>query len=343
MSVLSTNLIKWHKQFGRKELPWQLQTNPYKVWISEVMLQQTQVQTVIPYFLRFMERYPDIESLANSNEDEVLSYWSGLGYYSRGRNLLKAARMLKRENDSVMPKSSEELQLLPGIGRSTAGAILSLGFKNKAPILDGNAKRVFVRYFLIRDSIDLASTSKKLWKIAEDNLPDKECDIYTQAIMDVGALICKRTNPKCLECPLNKNCLAFKKNKQQSLPVRSPKKEKPIKKVHWLMLQNIAGEFLLENRTAKGVWEGLWTFLEFEEEHARKEYIKSLRKNYAVLDKDIKIKHTFSHYKLDINLLSIKIKQNIQNFDNNKVWFNTEELKSVGLPSPISKILNEIK
>ena len=143
MSVLSTNLIKWHKQFGRKDLPWQLQTNPYKVWISEVMLQQTQVQTVIPYFLRFMERYPDIESLANSNEDEVLSYWSGLGYYSRGRNLLKAARMLKRENDSVMPKSSEELQLLPGIGRSTAGAILSLGFKNKAPILDGNAKRVF--------------------------------------------------------------------------------------------------------------------------------------------------------------------------------------------------------
>tara|TARA_B000000477_G_scaffold111354_1_gene105424 strand:- start:315 stop:1187 length:873 start_codon:yes stop_codon:yes gene_type:complete len=290
-----------------------------------------------------MERYPDIESLANSNEDEVLSYWSGLGYYSRGRNLLKAARMLKRENDSVMPKSSEELQLLPGIGRSTAGAILSLGFKNKAPILDGNAKRVFVRYFLIRDSIDLTSTSKKLWKIAEDNLPDKECDIYTQAIMDVGALICKRTNPKCLECPLNKNCLAFKKNKQQSLPIRSPKKEKPIKKVHWLMLQNIAGEFLLENRTAKGVWEGLWTFLEFEEEHARKEYIKSLPKDYAVLDKDIKIKHTFSHYKLDINLLSIKIKQNIQNFDNNKVWFNTEELKSVGLPSPVSKILNEIK
>ena len=134
MSVLSTNLIKWHKRFGRKDLPWQLQTNPYKVWISEVMLQQTQVQTVIPYFLRFMERYPDIKSLANSNEDEVLSYWSGLGYYSRGRNLLKTARMLKAENDSVMPKSSEELQLLPGIGRSTAGAILSLGFKVKAPI-----------------------------------------------------------------------------------------------------------------------------------------------------------------------------------------------------------------
>ena len=343
MSVLSTNLIKWHKRFGRKDLPWQLQTNPYKVWVSEVMLQQTQVQTVIPYFLRFMERYPDIESLANSNEDEVLSYWSGLGYYSRGRNLLKTARMLKAENDSVMPKSSEELQLLPGIGRSTAGAILSLGFKVKAPILDGNAKRVLVRYFFIRDSIDLTSTSKKLWKVAEDNLPDKECDIYTQAIMDVGALICKRTNPECPECPLNKNCLALKKNKQQSLPARSPKKEKPIKKVHWLIVQNMAGEFLLENRTAKGVWEGLWAFLEFEEESARQEYIKHLPKDYVVLDENNKLKHTFSHYKLDINLLSIKLKQNIQNFDNNKVWFNTEELKSVGLPSPVSKILKEMK
>ena len=343
MSVLSTNLIKWHKQFGRKDLPWQIETNPYKVWISEVMLQQTQVQTVIPYFLKFMTRFPNIDSLANSNEDEVLSYWSGLGYYSRGRNLLKAAKILKTDFGSVMPMSSEQLQLLPGIGKSTAGAILSLGFKVKAPILDGNAKRVLVRYFLIKDSIDLTGTSKKLWELAEDNLPDKQCDIYTQAIMDVGALICKRANPECSECPLNDNCLASKNNQQKSLPNRSPKKVKPVKNVYWLILQNKAGAILLENRNTKAVWEGLWAFLEFGMADERQEYLDNLSRSYEVTGKDSKLKHTFTHYKLDINLLFIKIKGNVQNFDNNKIWFNREELKSVGLPSPVSKILKEMK
>ena len=191
MSSLSNDLINWHKQSGRKNLPWQVKTNPYKVWISEIMLQQTQVKTVIPFFLKFVERYPNINSLANSDEDEVLSYWSGLGYYSRGRNLLKSAKILKKDFNSVMPDTSEELQLLPGIGKSTAGAILSLGFGIKAPILDGNAKRVLVRYYNINDPVDLTSTVNQLWEIAENNLPENECDVYTQAIMDVGALIQK--------------------------------------------------------------------------------------------------------------------------------------------------------
>ena len=194
MSSLSNHLINWHKQSGRKNLPWQIKTNPYKIWISEIMLQQTQVKTVIPYFVKFMARFPDIDSLANAEEDEVLSYWSGLGYYSRGRNLLKSAKILQKEFSSVMPDTSEQLQLLPGIGKSTAGAILSLGFKIKAPILDGNAKRVLVRYYNINDPVDLASTVNKLWKIAETNLPEKECDVYTQAIMDVGALTVSYTH-----------------------------------------------------------------------------------------------------------------------------------------------------
>ena len=339
MSALSNNLIHWHKHHGRKDLPWQIETNPYKVWISEVMLQQTQVKTVIPYFQRFMERYPDIDSLANSDENEVLSYWSGLGYYSRGRNLLKSAKILQDRFHSQMPNSSEELQLLPGIGKSTAGAIQSLGFKIKAPILDGNAKRVLVRYFRIKDPIDLASTSKLLWKIAEDNLPEKDCNIYTQAIMDVGALICKRTNPNCIECPLNKNCISLLENKQNLLPAKSPKKEKALKKVFWLILRNEKGEVLLENRNSKGVWQGLWSFPEFIEEKERNKYIEQLKVSYKKIEGRIKLKHSFTHYKLDIDIATIEINGDFQNSSNNKVWFNNERRKDVGLPAPVTKVL----
>lgn len=343
MSSLSRDLINWHKQSGRKNLPWQVNTNPYKVWISEIMLQQTQVKTVIPYFLKFIERYPNINSLANSGEDEVLSYWSGLGYYSRGRNLLKSAKILKKDFNSVMPNTSEELQLLPGIGKSTAGAILSLGFGIKAPILDGNAKRVLVRYYNINDPVDLTSTINQLWEIAENNLPEHECDVYTQAIMDVGALICKRSSPLCSKCPLIGTCVSRKENKHNLLPIRSPKKEKPIKKLYWLILQNEEGEILLENKKNKGVWEGLWTFLAFKEDESRKEYIEQLNENHTVIMKDKKIKHSFTHYKLDIDLLHVRIHGKIQNLDNNKVWFNNNDIMNVGLPSPVTKELKRIK
>tara|TARA_B100001113_G_scaffold55914_1_gene41657 strand:+ start:440 stop:1495 length:1056 start_codon:yes stop_codon:yes gene_type:complete len=343
MSSLSNHLINWHKQSGRKDLPWQIETNPYKVWISEIMLQQTQVKTVIPYFVKFMERFPDINSLANAEEDEVLSYWSGLGYYSRGRNLLKSAKILQKEFSSVMPDTSEQLQLLPGIGKSTAGAILSLGFKIKAPILDGNAKRVLVRYHNINDPVDLASTVNRLWEIAEINLPEKECDVYTQAIMDVGALICKRSKPECIKCPLSNACVSKKENTHNLLPIRSPKKEKPVKKLYWLILQNEDGEILLENKKTKGVWEGLWTFLGFQEHDYRKEYIKQLSKNYSVLQEGKKIKHSFTHYKLVIDLLHLRVHGGIQNLDNKKVWFNNEDLMKVGLPSPVTRELEQIK
>ena len=343
MSILSSNLIRWHKKSGRKDLPWQIDTNPYKVWISEVMLQQTQVQTVIPYFLKFIGKFPDIDSLANSNENEVLSYWSGLGYYSRGRNLFKAAKIIQKEFSSNMPSCLEELESLPGIGKSTAGAIRSLGFKLKAPILDGNAKRVLVRYFKIEDPIDLNKTSIELWKIAENNLPNKECDIYTQAIMDVGSLICKRRNPNCPECPLKRKCLSNKENIQNNLPNRSPKKAKPIKKLYWLILQNKNGELLLENRKSKGVWKGLWTFIGFEESNSRLRYQEKLPKDYKILEEGIKTQHVFTHYKLDIDTISIELNKDFQNLDNNKAWFNSDELKGIGLPAPVSKFLEKIK
>jgi A/G-specific adenine glycosylase len=240
-----------------------------------------------------------------------------------------------------MPQCSEKLESLPGIGKSTAGAILSLGFKLKAPILDGNAKRLLVRYFKVEEPIDSAKTMKNLWKIASENLPLKECDIYTQAIMDVGSLICKRKSPDCENCPLNKTCLSFKEGIQDLLPLKSPSKNKPRKQLYWLLLQNKEGEVLLENRTSKGVWKGLWTFLSFEKIELREEFIKRLPKGYEFIEQDLKLKHTFTHYKLDIDTTLVRLNEDFQNQDNNKVWFNNKELSEIGLPMPVTKILKD--
>ncbi len=340
MSQLSKKIIKWHKEYGRKNLPWQRDTNPYKVWISEIMLQQTQVNTVIPYYQRFIERFPDIEALANSTEEEVLSYWSGLGYYSRGRNIFKSARLLKEQFNCSMPSSLELLESLPGVGRSTAGAIRSLGFKKQAAILDGNAKRLLVRYFCIEETIDSSKTINKLWEIAEAQVPAKDCNVYTQAIMDVGSLICKRTNPQCEECPLEDDCLSKQQGMQTLLPNKSPKKRKPLKKVYWMLIQNEREEILLENRNTKGIWEGLWSFPEFKKKAERQDYIKSLKKDYELIEKDMKLKHSFSHYDLDIDLMSLKVSK-MHNLENNKAWFGTRDIMKVGIPAPVSKILKK--
>ena len=208
MESFSDKLIKWHKKSGRKNLPWQIDKSPYKVWISEIMLQQTQVTTVIPYFERFIKRFPNISTLAEANQDDVLSLWSGLGYYARARNIYKTAIILKSDFNSLLPSSLDQLIDLPGIGRSTAGAILSLGFNQKAPILDGNVKRVITRYRNIEEDITKNKTLNYLWDIVEELQPEKDFSIYTQSIMDLGAIICKRKTPLCRKCPLSKNCLA---------------------------------------------------------------------------------------------------------------------------------------
>ncbi len=211
MKSFSDKLIKWHKRSGRKNLPWQIDKSPYKVWISEIMLQQTQVTTVIPYFERFIKRFPNISTLAEADQDDVLSLWSGLGYYARARNIYKTAIILKSDFNSLLPSSLNQLIDLPGIGRSTAGAILSLGFNQKAPILDGNVKRVITRFRNIEEDITKNKTLNYLWDIADKLQPEKNFSIYTQSIMDLGAIICKRKTPLCGECPLSEDCLAKKK------------------------------------------------------------------------------------------------------------------------------------
>ena len=248
MKEFSARLINWYESSGRKNLPWQKRRTPYKIWVSEIMLQQTQVVTVIPYFRKFIKELPSTKSLSEATLDQVLSLWSGLGYYARARNLLKAAKIIQSEYGGKVPDSIDQLMALPGIGRSTAGAILALGFKKRAPILDGNVKRVLARYYKIGGNLQTSSKTKELWQVSEGLLPDNQIDIYTQSIMDLGATVCTQSNPDCDDCPVNQSCLALKEGLVDSLPLKVKPKTKPIKKVLWLLPQGPSGEILLEKR-----------------------------------------------------------------------------------------------
>ena len=339
MSVFSKRLLKWHKKEGRKDLPWQQDITPYKVWISEIMLQQTQVSTAIPYFLEFIQRFPNIDTLANSSEDEVLSYWSGLGYYTRARNIFKSAKLIKSEFKSKIPDSIEELVSLPGIG-----AIRSIGYGLKAPILDGNVKRVLSRYFKIEEDLSKSSAQKELWFLAEELLPKSNFNIYSQAIMDLGAIVCKKKNPHCSLCPHNESCLSNKHGITELIPLKVKKKEKPRRNLYWLVAIDQKGRFALQQKNQKGVWEGLWTFLEFEETGLRDDYSKNLIKESNLISKEkLKIKHSFSHYSLDIDSLILKLgSDSSKKLGNNQMWFNVNDLKSVGTPAPVSKIIEKV-
>ena len=344
MSLFSKRLLEWHKKEGRKDLPWQQNITPYKVWISEIMLQQTQVSTAIPYFLKFIQRFPDIDTLANATEDEVLSYWSGLGYYTRARNILKSAQSIKIEFESTLPKSLKELVTLPGIGRSTAGAIRSIGYGLKAPILDGNVKRVLSRYFKIEEDLNKSSIQKELWLLSDKVLPKSNFNVYTQAIMDLGALVCKRKNPDCSSCPQKKHCLANKHKLTNSIPFKQNKKEKPLKNLYWLVAIDQQGRLALEQKERNGVWKGLWTFLEFEEIELREHYYRDLMEDSDLISRDkLKIKHSFSHYNLDIDSLILKFGSDFsKKLGNNQMWFDQNDLKSVGTPSPVTKIIDKV-
>lgn len=342
MKKFSTRLIDWHDKYGRQDLPWQTRKSPYKVWISEIMLQQTQVTTVIPYFNKFLLRFPNVEKLAESELDEIMSYWSGLGYYSRARNLHKTALEITCKHKSKLPNSYNELVALPGIGKTTAGAILSLGFQKKAAILDGNVKRVLTRHHKIETDLSKSSTLKKLWKLSELLLPNVRIDTYTQAIMDLGAIICKKKSPLCEICPVNKDCLALKANLVDCLPVKRKIKTKTTKRVHWLIPYNHRGRFLLQKRLNKGLWEGLWVFIEKEKEEMLKKECESI---FQIKDPSLmqikKVKHSFSHFNLEAIPYLIKIKEN-KSFKNT-VWVDSKNIESLGIPSPVKKTIKEIR
>jgi A/G-specific adenine glycosylase len=313
--------------------------------VSEIMLQQTQVKTVIPYFQRFTASFPDIITLANAHEDEVLHHWSGLGYYARARNLHKTSKIISTDYKGVFPEQIEVLISLPGIGRSTAGAILSLSMNQRHPILDGNVKRVFTRYNGIIGWPGERKIEDKLWLLAEQFTPVKEVATYTQAIMDLGATLCTRSKPLCTACPVMKGCFAYENNQQLILPSRRKKKTLPIKQAIFTIIENKHGEVLLEKRPPAGIWGGLWSFPECPVDEDLSKWIK---KHYGSTVSGLKeqktLRHTFSHFHLDIRPVRARLnKGSIMVKDQGDIiWYNPEGKSKLGMAAPVTRITSQL-
>ncbi|OGV77900.1 MAG: A/G-specific adenine glycosylase [Methylotenera sp. RIFCSPLOWO2_02_FULL_45_14] len=340
MNDFSNRLITWQKQFGRHDLPWQNTTDPYAIWVSEIMLQQTQVSAVIAYYSKFMTRFPTISTLANATQDEVLQHWSGLGYYSRARNLHHAAQTIMDEHSSEFPQDFVAIQTLPGIGRSTAAAIASFAFNQVQTILDGNVKRVLTRHFAIAGWPGTPKIEKQLWALAESLLPETEMVAYTQGLMDLGATLCTRSKPKCGSCPLNSSCEAYKQNLVSKLPTLKPRKTIPEKQITMLILMH-GNEVLLEKRPPTGIWGGLWSFPETE---ATDDFAAISHNKFGMsvqISRPLPIlSHIFTHFKLHIQPQPLQVlKQSTQAKESGHVWLSIEDAVGAAIPAPVRKIL----
>lgn len=340
--TFADEVLAWYDQHGRKHLPWQQQVTPYKVWVSEIMLQQTQVATVINYFSRFMEALPTVQALAEAPQDEVLHLWTGLGYYSRARNLQKTAQIITNDYQGIFPDNVEELSALPGIGRSTAGAIVSLAMNKRAAILDGNVKRVLCRYFAVDGYPGETKVAKQLWDIAEQLTPHQRVNHYTQAMMDMGATLCTRTKPKCLFCPVQTNCKARIAGKIQDYPNPKPKKALPQK--HVIMpLFKYQDTVLLYQRPNTGLWGGLWSLPELTDQAALQQYINQQGLQVVTEKPLAKLIHTFSHFQLTIEPYLIEVIPTANKVaENNQIWYNLIEPQRLGLAAPVKKLLAQV-
>lgn len=344
--LFSQQLLDWYTEHGRHDLPWQQDRSLYRVWVSEIMLQQTQVVTVIPYFERFMLRFPDSRALADASQDEVLHLWTGLGYYARARNLHKAAQMIRDDYADQFPEDFEAVLALPGIGRSTAGAILAQALGQRHVILDGNVKRVLTRLYTIEGWPGKKSVENQLWELAESLTPEEQLTDYTQAIMDLGATVCARKS-SCPACPMTRICKAYKSDRVTAFPTPKPRKSLPVKETHMLILKNMQGEVLLEQRPPTGIWGGLWSLPEHTEDDSDK--LKTWGETQLGLmlgDTEVLpvFRHTFSHFHLDITPIVglVKGPANHVMEDSNRLWYNTHQPESLGLPAPVLKIINNL-
>ena len=342
---IASALLAWFDQHGRKDLPWQTNRTPYRVWVSEIMLQQTQVSTVIPFYERFMAQLPTVEQLAEAAEDAVLHLWTGLGYYARARNLHRCAKQVCVSHNGVFPNDLEGLEALPGIGCSTAGAILSLAMDTRAPILDGNVKRVLARYHAVEGWPGQRVVSDRLWSFAEHHTPQKRVADYTQAIMDFGATCCTRSRPACEQCPLKRGCAAYAQDRQGDFPGRKPRKPIPLRQ-RWLSVVTRApGEGRLQKRPDSGIWGGLWAPPEFETASAAKAWITttlSLPAERCRIDEPFH--HTFTHFKLEAHPVRVQcVANHIETIDvesdvDHLQWFALHPPPTVGLPAPIVRL-----
>ncbi len=334
-------VVAWYQQHGRKDLPWQHDATPYRVWISEIMLQQTQVSTVIDYYARFIQALPNVQALAAASLDEVLHLWTGLGYYTRARNLHKTAQLISAEYNGEFPRSAETLVTLPGIGPSTAGAIASLSMGLRAPILDGNVKRVLARYSAEASYPGASQASKRLWQLSELLTPQQDVAQYTQAMMDLGATLCTRKQPNCQDCPVHSGCLAYQRNQQHLLPAPRPRKELPVRRVAMPILTNQDSAILLQQRPATGLWGGLWSLPELKDINAIAALLQEYQLNPQQQQRLEPLRHTFSHFHLDIEPWLIRVQSSPVPAiaENNWLWYNPLNPPRLGLAAPIKELI----
>lgn len=343
-AAFQRRVLDWFDDHGRKHLPWQQHQTPYRVWVSEIMLQQTQVATVVDYFDRFMARFPSVDALAAAPLDDVLHLWTGLGYYARARNLHKAAIAVVEQYGGHFPTDSvEELASLPGIGRSTAGAIISLATGQRAPILDGNVKRVLTRLHAVEGWPGRPAVERTLWEIAEHYTPTERAGDYTQVMMDLGATLCTRKAPACLLCPVQDWCEAHRMGRETDFPSSKPKKVAPTRQAHVLMLVDEAGRVMLEQRPAEGIWGGLWSFPQYDDAPAVQDWCAKWATDAAVVYW-APFTHVFSHFRLEMTPVLIQCRHPLpaDAFSRPICWRSPQSLDGIGLAAPVKSLLGQL-
>ncbi|MBT8092934.1 MAG: A/G-specific adenine glycosylase [Gammaproteobacteria bacterium] len=344
VNSFSQRLLAWFDVEGRKDLPWQQSKDPYGIWVSEIMLQQTQVKTVIPYFERFVTSFPDVITLANADRDDVLRHWSGLGYYARARNLHQAAVDVRDEHDGVFPVDIDALMALPGIGRSTAGAILSLAYEQRHPILDGNVKRVLARHRAVDGWPGKAAVGKRLWELSDRCTPHERVGDYTQAIMDLGATLCTRSRPACDRCPVSADCMARISDTVGLFPARKTSRDKPLRRTT-MLLASEGGRVFLERRPEAGIWGGLWSLPELGERSLEDWCSDKLQTSATATDVWPVLRHSFSHYDLDIQPIVVRVESPLSKVadGDSSTWYCMDETPPGGLAAPVKKLLEQLR
>jgi A/G-specific adenine glycosylase len=343
--AFADRLLGWFAVHGRGDLPWQVNRTPYRVWVSEVMLQQTQVATVIPYYLRFMDAYPDVVCLADAPVDDVLKLWSGLGYYARARNLYKAACEIRDHHGGEFPREFEQIVALPGVGRSTAGAIVALSRGERHAILDGNVKRVLARYHAVAGWPGSSSVARDLWLLAEQHTPETRVADYTQAIMDLGATVCTRTRPACVSCPLSDGCVACATRRIEEFPATRPKKDKPRRQTH-MVLALCNGDVYLERRPPFGIWGGLWSLPELERDDELEAWCQErLAAQPVDIERWTPLRHSFTHFDLDIRPVAVRVADVSRKLEDgsDRVWHDYRKEAPFGIAAPVIKLIDQLK
>jgi A/G-specific adenine glycosylase len=349
-SDFSSRLVAWQRKHGRHDLPWQNTRDAYRIWLSEIMLQQTQVSTVIPYYSKFLVRFPDVAALAAAPVDDVMALWAGLGYYTRARNLHRCAQVVVEQHGGAFPASVDELAELPGIGRSTAAAIASFAFGARATILDGNVKRVLARVFGVEGFPGEKKVENAMWTLAESLLPsnasDDEVSAYTQGLMDLGATLCVRGKPDCLRCPFAADCVANVTGRQRQLPTARPKKAVPTRRT-WMLVLRDGNAVMLEKRPPSGIWGGLWSLPEAADEAALAARAREFGGGVSSLAPLAPLTHAFTHFKLDIEPRLAELDRGVGALaalgDADTAWVALSDLDSFGVPAPVRKLLDGLQ